>query len=960
MACLLACLCIGSAQAEEAETAEASRIEEVVVVGTRIRRGDALQRFAPISTLAGDDLDRAGLTNLGAVLQQLPITGSAINARFNVPGNSGFPQDGNGIGAGAARVSLRNLGAKRTLVLVDGRRWIAGASASGVPSAVDLNSLPSAVVERIELLHDGASAIYGSDAIGGVVNVVTRQAFDGLRVSARTGGYLGEGDGAATRFNALWGRGDVGGNSVLASVSYVDEGSVYTSDRAQSAFPTPFGASCEDGGCSSFTPQGRFVLGPNLGSADLTLNDGALNDGVRRPAFDPARPTAGDFHQFASADRFNYNGNRFNYLLTPNRRLNLYAALRHELGGAVRLLAKAAYARRESTTKGAPEPLCLGSGCGNAILENVVVAAEQRYNPFGAELSAANGNLVFFGRRPLESGPRVFEQQVDTWFLNAVLEGEFALAGRALFWELAANVGENRGWQQKQGAHNAARLATALGEPSVCAATPGCVPFNFFGGQGPDGRGSITQAMLDYVGFVQRDFSEQTLSDVAGALSGDLVDLPAGPLAFAMGFERRSHAGSFQPDPVAERGETAGIPAGSTRGAFDVTEFYLEFDAPLLAEAPLAEYLAASVAARRSDYSSWGAATSYKVGLLWRPTADLSWRASVSTGIRAPGIGELYGGAAREDFRHLDPCADVHGVLGAANGGRDMPQPSRIVDNCAQLGVVPGLAQRNPQLSAIAAGNDGLEAETSKGRLLGFVYRPSWLERRAWIDALAVSADVYAIDIDDAIQARAPGDVVDACVETLAPSLCANVRRDRQGAIELVESPLQNIGGIRAAGADLRVDLTAPPTAAGQLTVGVSATYLRHYEELLRNADGSQGVRERAGSITSETFQRAFPTWRATVNADWRAGSWLAGLTLRHVSALRQSAGTRLAAERYLDVRAQRWWRWAGRELRTTAGINNVLNNEPAACTACGPAGMSLVLHDLPGVFGYLAVSFEH
>ena len=277
------------------------------------------------------------------------------------------------------------------------------------------------------------------------------------------------------------------------------------------------------------------MLGPNLGSADLTLNDGALNDGVRLPAFDPARPTAGDFHQFASADRFNYNGNRFNYLLTPNRRLNLYAGLRHELGGAVRLLAKAAYARRESATKGAPEPLCLGSGCGNAILENVVVAAGQRYNPFGAELSAANGNLVFFGRRPLESGPRVFEQQVDTWFLSAVLEGEFALAGRALFWELAANVGENRGWQQKQGAHNAARLATALGEPSVCAATPGCVPFNFFGGQGPDGQGSITQAMLDYVGFVQRDFSEQTLRDVAGALSGDLVDLPAGPLAFAMG-----------------------------------------------------------------------------------------------------------------------------------------------------------------------------------------------------------------------------------------------------------------------------------------------------------------------------------------------------------------------------------------------------------------------------------------
>ena len=961
LACLVAAsVCVGSAQAGAAEEAGAGPIEEIVVTGSRIRRVDALQQVAPVSTLASDDLDRAGLTNLGAVLQQLPISGSAINARFNVPGNSGFPQDGNGIGAGAARMSLRNLGAKRTLVLVDGRRWIAGASASGVPSAVDLNSLPSGVVERIEILHDGASAIYGSDAIGGVVNVITRGAFDGLRVAVQTGGYLSEGDGAATRFDALWGRGELGGGSVLASLSYVDEGPVYTSDRAQSAFPSPFGTSCEDGGCSSFTPQGRFILGPNLGGADVTLNDGALNDGARLPAFDPAQPTSGDFHAFSAADRFNYNGNRFNYLLTPNRRLNLFGALRHELGGSVRLLAKAVYARRESATRGAPEPLCLGSGCGNPILENVVIAAEQRYNPFGAELSVANGNLVFFGRRPLESGPRIFEQQVDTWFVNAVLEGEFALGGRALFWELAANRGENRGWQQKQGAHNAAKLAVALGEPSVCAATPGCVPFNFFGGQGPDGQGSITEAMLGYVGFVQRDFSEQTLADVAGALKGDLVELPAGPLAFAVGFERRWHEGSFQPDPVAERGETAGIPAGSTRGAFDVAEFYVEFDAPLLAGAPFADYLAAHVASRRSDYSSWGAATSYKAGLLWRPTVDLSLRASVSTGIRAPGIGELYGGAAREDFRHLDPCVDVHGVFGAANGGRAMPQPAHIVDNCARLGVRPDSIQPNPQLNAVSSGNDRLEAETSKSRMVGFVYRPSWLEARGWIESLALSADVYAIDIDDAIQARAPGDLVDACVETLAPRFCAHVMRDSQGAIVLVENLLQNIGGIRAAGADLRVDYLAPATAAGQLTVGVSATHLREYEEVLRNADGALAANVLDGRITSETFQRAFPTWRGTAKADWRSGDWLVGLTLRHVSALRQSGGGRLSAERYLDLRAQHRWRWHGRRVETTAGVNNVLNNEPAACTSCGVTSMSLVAHELPGVFGYVGVSFEH
>ena len=915
--------------------------------------------FAPVSKLSGDDLGRAGLASLGAALRQLPISGSAINTRFNVPGNSGFPQDGNGIGAGAARVSLRNLGAKRTLLLVDGRRWIAGASASGVPTAVDLNSLPESVVERVEILHDGASAVYGSDAIGGVVNVITRRAFDGVRIDAQSGGYLSHGDGRATRISALWGSGSGGATGVLASAYYADEGAVYTSDRAQSAFPSPFSTSCEDGGCSSFTPQGRFILGPNLGGADLTLNDGALNDGVRRPAFDPKNPTAGDFHAFASADRFNYNGSRFNYLLTPSRRLNLYTQLRHELAGSLRLVAKAAYTRRESATRAAPEPLCLGSGCGNAILHDIVIAAEQRYNPFGVELSVANGNLAFFGRRPLESGPRVFEQQVDTWFLSAMLEGEFELAGRALYWELGVNRGENRGWQQKRGAHNAAKLATALGDPRLCDATPGCVPFNFFGGQGPDGRGSITDEMLDFVGYVQRDFSEQTLGDVAGTLSGDVLALPAGPLAIAVGFERRSHDGSFQPDPIAERGETAGIPAGSTRGGFDVAEFYVEVDTPLLAALPLADYLAANVAARRSRYSTSGAETAYKLSVLWRPTVDLSWRASLSTGIRAPGIGELFGGAAREDFFHLDPCADVFAVVGSANGGRDAPQPRRIVDNCAQLGLPPALTQRNPQLTAVSAGNERLRAETSKSRLLGFVYRPSWLEEGRWVDALTLSADAYAIDVDDAIEGRAPGDLVDACVRTLSPLFCAGVRRDRLGAIERVDNRLQNIGGIRAAGADFRLDYLAPAAASGQLAIAFNATHLREYEERTLGVDGSQAAKERSGDITGETFQRAFPKWRYTVKADWRRGNWLGGATVRHVSALLQNGAERLQSERYLDLRVQYRGSWFERQLTTTAGVNNVLNNEPASCAVCGAANMSLVAHELPGVFGYLRASLR-
>ena len=157
-------------QTDTADSANA--LEEVVVTGSRIRR-NPLSEASPIQSVGLEQLDQTGLTNIGQALQQLPITGSAVNSRFNVPGNSGFPQDGSGIGAGATQLALRNVNAKRTLILVDGRRWVAGASASGVPSTVDLNTIPSNMVERIEILQGGASAVYGSDAISGVVNIIT-------------------------------------------------------------------------------------------------------------------------------------------------------------------------------------------------------------------------------------------------------------------------------------------------------------------------------------------------------------------------------------------------------------------------------------------------------------------------------------------------------------------------------------------------------------------------------------------------------------------------------------------------------------------------------------------------------------------------------------------------------------------------------------------------------------------
>ena len=729
------------APAEVANGQEAEAVEEVVVTGSRIRR-DPLNEATAITELGYQDIEETGLTNLGDALQNLPITGSAPNSQFNVPGNSGFPQDGAGIGAGSVQLSLRNLEAKRTLVLVNGRRWIAGASASGVPSTVDLNTLPDNVISRVEILQDGASAIYGSDAIGGVVNIITRSDFEGFRLDAQAGSYLSDSDGESYEISGLFGgRNDT--TSLVVSASYKDERGIETADRSRSAFPNPDATTCDVSGtfCSSFTPQGRFILGPALGGADLTLNDGVVNDGMGNiPVFDPNDPTGGDFSSFTAADRFNYNGPTYNYLKTPNERVNIYAEVRHEMAPSVDLFFTGSYTNRSSATKAAPEPLCLGAGCGNAINDNFVVSALNPYNPFGVDLSVADGTMAFFGRRPLESGGRLFFQDVNTYMMTAGLEGTIEAGERTFYWDAYGSYGDNRGFQEKYNSHNAAKLQIAMGDPAVCAATPNCVPYNFFGGQGANGEGSITQEMKDFVNYTQRDFSEQRMTNYAFNFGGDLFQMPAGWAGFAVGAEYRDVRGSFRPDPVAERGETAGIPSGGTVGEYDVTEYYGELALPLIDNNM---YWEINGAVRFSDYSTSGSETTYKISTLFRPIDTLSLRGSVSTGFRAPGIGELFGGAAREDFTFLDPCADVLGQFGSANGGRDEAAAAEHHRQLRQPGCrryqfgprvhrrTAGLRTEQPQL-VVGLGRQ----RESRGGNLGVLYRGYRLEpgRRRGLD----------------------------------------------------------------------------------------------------------------------------------------------------------------------------------------------------------------------------------
>lgn len=942
---------------EEVSTSEeVDIVEEVVVTGSRIRR-DPLNEPTAITELDTEDLVNTGLTNLGDALQNLPITGSAPNSQFNIPGNQGFPQDGAGIGAGSVQLSLRNLKSIRTLILVDGRRWIAGASASGVPGYVDLNSLPDNMISRVQILQDGASAIYGSDAIGGVVNIMMDQDFDGFEADVQTGGFLAHNDGESTSAGIKFGSGNERSH-IVASASYREERGIETASRKRSAFPNPDATTCDVPGsfCSSFTPQGRFILGPQYGFASITLNDGVLNDGVAAiPIFNPDNPASGDFHAFAAADRFNYNDSGFNFLRTPNERVNIFASARNQLTDYVEVFGAFSYANRQSHTKAAPEPLYLGSGAGNPILENFFVSKDNPYNPFGVDLSIADGTMIFMGRRPLESGGRMFFQDTNTWFATVGIQGALESGQRTIFWELYGSYGDNQSFQEKENSHNGAKLLIALGDPAVCEATPGCVPFNFFGGQGPDGRGSITPEMLEWVTYTQRDYSEQSLRNLAFNVSGDIFTLPIGDVGFAAGIEYRDHNGSFRPDPIAASGDTAGIPSQPTKGGFDVTEYYGELSIPLIDNGNW--YWELNGALRMSDYSTFGSEVTHKLSSLFQPIEQLSFRGSWSTGFRAPYIGELFGGAAREDFTFMDPCTDVLGLVGTANGGRDEPAPERIMNNCATLGVPVSYVQPNPQLSAVSAGSTNLNPETSDSFTLGAVWSSE--VNMLWIDRLTASFDYYDLHIEEAIQGRNPGDVLLACVDTLDSQFCELTPRSANGVLGVIDNQLQNIGGIDSKGFDAGIAYRSPEWSIGQINVTFNATFLSDYKETTENADGTETVSDLTGTHTDETFQRAFPNLRWVTTVNWSRVRWSGVVAFRWTDSMKLTSTTKLNSALFTDMRLSYRPQIFGEGMTVTIGFNNLFDKKPPLCFPCGVIGMSQVVHDLPGRVGYVRMAYR-
>jgi len=933
--CVTALAPLGAAA--QSATTDLDRVE---VTGTRIKRAE-VEGQVPVQTLNRADIERTGLTSIGEVLQQLTGSGSALNAKFNSSGNFGFPPDGSGVGAGSAQVDLRHLGAKRVLVLVDGIRWVNESSASGVGSATDLNTIPLAIVERIEVLEDGASSLYGSDAIAGVVNIITRRDFDGGQVTMNYGQY-GKGDGTQKGVDLAWGKsGDR--YSLFLGASWTKQDPVYAKDREQSRFPIPgTGLAFGSGGI----PQGRFAfVDPNTGAEQ----DIVPNTGVSSPRYDGSAGCnrTDDYHCFTSADRFNFA--EYNMVLTPSERKGLFGQFRFDITDNVQWYVKALGNRRESTNQAGPEPLFFGpdGATGNPLADNIVVSALNPYNPFGFDL-VSSGNMSLIGRRPVEGGARVFEQQVDTTYFATGLVGNFQAADRSWYWDVNGMYSKNKAEQTNYGSYNIYNVNLALGDPALCAATPGCVPLNIFGGVG-----SITPDMLRWIQPVVRDRSQNELSLFTANLSSDLFTLPAGPVSFATGLEHRKYKGSYQPDPLTVIGHYNGVPSQPTSGSYDVNEAYLELSVPIFADSALGKKLDLSLAGRYSDYSTFGGEFTPKYGLRWQVTDDFVLRTTYAEGFRAPSIGELYGSAARADLQLFDPCS-------VGLGGTP---PRGSAANCASLGVPTGFQQANSQISVTTGGNRELEPERSRSFSAGFVWSPWFGNDASWSERFDVEVTFYRHNIDGAIQAINAQTQLDLCVDTLDPIYCDGITRASTGAVSSFNNRLTNLGSIKTDGWDVDLFWTLPQSSIGQFKLGWKNTFVGRYE-----ATGAAGQRQ-PQKPGVEVADSSIPEWTSNASIGWTLDNWSANWTVRHISELtedcgdavafpvcsNQAAGTNtLSATTFHDMQVGYKIDWM-KGLQLTAGLNNVFDKDPPICLSCSLNGYDASTYDIPrGRYWYL------
>jgi len=953
----------GSASADE------PLLEVIVVTGSRIARAD-FNSPSPIVTVPGEAFAQTGAISVDRTLVAYPQFVPTAGATSNAPSNDG-----------QANVSLRGLGANRTLVLLDGRRLMP-ADGNG---SVDLNILPPSLIRSVQVLTGGASAVYGSDAVAGVVNIQFVDAFEGVEFEG-SGTLTDQGDGeeyfagltAGTSFAADRG-------AIVGHVGYSRRKAIEQSDRRFSRYPLDYVPGVTDG----FGPGGAF-----LGSGSGITEDGLNVVFSSRPVFDSVfasygyppgsapyqagigvnadgtlftigNGAAGSVVNFrGERDPVMFNDRNFNVynfapdtaLLLPLERSSAFLRGTFALTDAVDAYLQALYADYSVERQLAPA----AAGIALIPVTNPFIPADLA--TLLASRTAPSAPYRYW-RRAVEVGPQTAENQRDVLQVTAGTRGKFA--GEWAF-DLYAQFGQNDRSERQTNNVSLSQLQNLAFAPdggaSICS-----------GGFNPYVAGSLSSDCARYVAVDAANAITLRQSLAEASVTGPLWSLPAGDLSAAFGllykrdeFEYDADAALSRmlpgvPGVIGPRPDIAGFPAAPDRaGDASNTDAYLELRAPVLKERPGAQLLELGLGYRYSDYSQVGSVNSYKADLLYRPVSPLRLRGSYQHAVRAPSIEELYFPPVSNQFivPMPEPCD-------ANSPARTGPDRARVEALCLAQGVpaalLPNFDFELRRVDGIAGGNPDLESEQADTYTVGFTLT-SMLDNPRIRD-LQLSVDWYQITIDDGIGRWDSESAVARCFDPkYNPAYddgnvyCSFFTRDVITGNIFAQILDRNIGGLETAGVDVQFDwgFAAGP---GKLGLNGLLTYVDYWTYL----DPSGFAIDYAGTVGGGGLGRSLPRWKSLLNVSYALGELGLMARWQHIDGMRdvEYRDFEVPAYDYVDVGASYAFE-AGplHGLHARVGIDNVFDQAPPIFPTWQQANTDPSLYDVLGRRYYLRLTY--
>lgn len=951
-----------AAPAVAQEAAQDSQLDEIVVTGSRIPQTN-LTTTSPVTQVTGEDIDVAGVTRVEDLVNQLPQAFAAQNSTV-----------ANGA-SGTATVSLRNLGSSRTLVLIDGRRMGYG---SPNDDAADLNQIPEQLVERVEVLTGGASAIYGSDAVAGVVNFIMKKDFEGIQLDAQyafyqhNNDYDGVGnvraeiarrgttnasqfrlpddnvvDGESKSINMIMGVStEDGRGNLMAYAGYRNNSAVLQAERDYSS-------------CSLAAPTA--ASGPTTyacGGSGTSFPGQFTNFGTGGPNFVYTLGSGRTFVPY-NANNNAYNFGPINYYQRPDERYTMGAFGRYEVNDKVEVFAQLMFSDYQSIAQIAPSGSFFNTSDINC--DSPLLSAQQAglIGCTPADILTGGRRPLYIGRRNVEGGGRQDSLNYESYRGVLGVRGEFAPGWN---YDVAAQFSRVRLSRTYNNDFSVTRLGRALdvvsvgGTPTcrsvVNGTDPTCVPYDVFT------PGGVTQAALDYLQIPLMQNGETTQQVVTAAITGDTgwsMPTSSRTVQVAFGAEyRRDYLGSVT-DQAFATGDGAGQggPTIGFAGDTDVAEVFGEIQIPLADDQPWAYSASIDAAYRRSEYENFGADT-YKIGADYAPVEDIRFRASYSRAVRAPNVIELFTPQGLNLFdMDFDPCSAPGRT---ANGAGAVPG-SCIGTNPWQVtaGQSAGGALDSPagQYNFTQGGNPNLNPEEADTFTVGAVWEPSFLPR------FNMSVDWFDIQVEKAIQTTGALNILDLCYNSGDVSSCNLIRRNPgNGSLWVGSGSVldinTNIGGFATSGVDVNanygVDLEdwgAP--SYGSLQFSFVGTWLSELETDT-GAGTTASIYDCAGFYANQCGVPN-PEWRHRARVTWVSpwdldisGTWRhfgeVELAVLAADGSLNNGGTRLDryfdAENYFDLAAT----WQIRDSITfRAGVNNVFDNDPQLSYSVGTTG---------------------